>query len=209
MPAGATSLMMLKMCTLPLAVFKKAGSAGSPPSLGRSRTLVHNLVPSLGEAGGKAKHQRSPPHPGCGVPSRLATSSTGRDPDLPGQGLSHLHIALSPTQAPGPKVCLLGHPPTPLMPPSLLAGTATQVWKMRYQRRAPGNPSRSPAGPPTRRCPIYQRTEPTWQAQGHRKSCYPRQRSPGAGEPETPPAHQSPAHVQGSPPISGRRHKLM
>lgn len=63
-------LTMLKVCMLPLVVFKKAMPAHHP-SLGRSRTLVHNLVPSPGEAGGKAKHQRFSHHPGCGVHSNL------------------------------------------------------------------------------------------------------------------------------------------
>lgn len=140
-------LTMLKVCTLQRMVFRKAGSDGPPPSLGLNRTLVRNLVPSPGSAGGKANHQLFPPHPGCGVHSRQATSSTGRDPALPGQGPSPLPYNLIPIAGPGDQGVRQARPPPPPPPPHAtcaLAGTATRVRRMPYRRRAPGDPRDRP-----------------------------------------------------------------
>lgn len=64
-------LMMVKVLKLPLGVFKKAGSAGPPPSLGR-RELCQTLVLNFMTSPGEAKQSTSVFHlpPGCGIHNR-------------------------------------------------------------------------------------------------------------------------------------------
>lgn len=191
-------LMMLKVCMLPLYGLQKGRGAGPPTSLGRSRTLVSNLVPSPGEAGGKANQQLFPPHPGCGVHSRQATSSTGRDSALPCQGPSLLPYNFVPNTGPGSQGVRQASPhPHPHLPCHLRFSRDGHT-DAEDAVRAPGTRGSLAIarGPSHSRLSSCQRTEPTCQAQPLLRAQLYSQRSVRARAPETPPAQQSPAHVQ-------------
>lgn len=108
------------------------------------------------------------------------------------------HITLSPTQAPGPKVSARPAPtPTPHLPCHLRFSRDGHT-DAEDAIRAPGTRGSLAIarGSSHSRLSSCQRTEPTCQAQPLRRAQLYSQRSVRARAPETPPAQQSPAHVQ-------------